>query len=88
MQIWQLFIVLGQPVDISNLANLTNYLFIFGNRNMSRSITKQMMQLEQINKTDLQAICLSGTNCHKTGTRPPSCINLDNRLYMSLMFNQ
>ena len=23
--------------------------------------------------TDLQALYLSGTYCHKTGTRPPSC---------------
>ena len=26
-----------------------------------------------MNKTDLQALHLSGTYCHKTGTRPPSC---------------
>ena len=31
----------------------------------------------------LQALYLSGTYCHKTGTRPPSCKHLDNRLCMS-----
>ena len=35
-----------------------------------------------VNKRDLLAKCLSGTYCHKTGTRPPSCQLLENRLYM------
>ena len=33
-------------------------------------------------KRDLLALYLSGTYCHKAGTRPPSCQLLDNRLYM------
>ena len=53
--IWQLFIILWQPVVISvtvfsNLKKLTNDL-----------------------KTDLQALYLSGSYCHKTGIRSPSC---------------
>ena len=26
-----------------------------------------------VGKTDLQTLYLSGSSCHKTGTRPPSC---------------
>ena len=36
-----------------------------------------------VNKTDLQALYLCGTHCYKTGTRPPSCICLDNQLKMA-----
>ena len=35
-----------------------------------------------MNKRDLLAFYLSGTNCHKTCTRPPSCQLLENRLYI------
>ena len=31
---------------------------------------------------DLLALYLSGTPSLTTGTRPPSCLHLDNRLYM------
>ena len=40
------------------------------------------MEGSLVNKTDLQALYLSGTYCHKTGTRPPSCKHVDNRLYI------
>ena len=33
-----------------------------------------------MNKRDLLALNLSGTHCHKTVTRPPSCQLLENRL--------
>ena len=31
------------------------------------------MEGSLVSKTDLQALYLSGTYCHKTGTRPTSC---------------
>ena len=40
-----------------------------------------------VNKRDLLAKCLSGTYCHKTGTRPPSCQLLENRLYVSSRYD-
>ena len=33
-----------------------------------------------VDKTDLLGVYLSGTYCHKNGTRPPGCQTLDNRL--------
>ena len=42
-------------------------------------LTRNMFYLFQlqgnllVNKTELQALYLSGTYCHKTGTRPPCC---------------
>ena len=46
MQIWQLFIILKQPVHIpvtffSNLTKLSNYLFIFTFEMYNRSLAKQ-----------------------------------------------
>ena len=35
-----------------------------------------------VNNTDLQALYLSGTFCHKNGTRPLAVLHLDNRLYI------
>ena len=54
-----------QTVDISETivsdpVKLTNYLFSL----LSKSV---------VNKTDLQALNLSGTYCHKTSTGPSSC---------------
>ena len=37
-----------------------------------------------VDKMDLLALYLSGTYRHKTGTRPPSCQLLDNRLLMPM----
>ena len=57
MQIWQIFIILRQPVAISVVfsipTKLTNYLFIL--------------------PLEIKQTYLSGTYCHKTGTRPLSC---------------
>ena len=36
-----------------------------------------------VDTIDLQALNLSGTYCHKTSKRPPSCQLLDNRLFFS-----
>ena len=41
------------------------------------------MEGSLVDKIDLQALYLSGTYCHKTGIRPPTCQLLDYRLYMS-----
>ena len=40
-----------------------------------------------VNKTDLLALYLSSTYCHKTGTRPLAVLLLDNRLYMLQYFH-
>ena len=40
------------------------------------------MEGSLVNKKDLQALYLSGTYCHKTSTRPPSCQLHENRLYI------
>ena len=52
MQIWQLFIILRKAVAISvtvfsNPTKLTNYLFYLSNRNINRSLARQMMRLER-----------------------------------------
>ena len=62
MQIWQLFIVLRHPFTIS--IKCVNFVYlVFFTLN-----TKEPL----VNKTDLLALFLGGTYCHKTGIRPPS----------------
>ena len=104
MKTWPLFIILRQLVTISvtvfsNWTKLTNYLFIFYDQKINRSLAKQMMRLDRknfvnqlicistmegtlLNKTDLHALYLRKTYCHRTSTRPPSCKHLDNWLYI------
>ena len=52
------------------------FLLIEQNKGLMFSIfLREAYRLKRtvVNKTDLQASYLSGTYCHKTGTRPPSC---------------
>ena len=66
-----IFTILRQPFAISVTVSLilikvTNDYFIF----YTQKITTEGSLLDKI---DLQALYRSGTYCHKTGTRPPSC---------------
>ena len=40
------------------------------------------MEGSLVNKIDLQALYLSGTYCHKTGTRPPKCTSRRQTIYI------
>ena len=65
MQTWQLFIVPRHPANISVTTVCTN----------PAKLTNDLSII------DLQALYLSGTYCHKTGTRPLAVVNLNNRQY-------
>ena len=81
----------------SNWTKLTNYPFIFATaqKQPSRVRYNKVCQLVNqvlliltsgnllVNKTDLQALYLSGTYCHRIGTRPPNC-NASQELTMYL----
>ena len=59
---------------ILNLLGLVSYVakMVTGSLRVTKVVIFPQGNL-LVNKTNLQALCLSGTNCHKTGTRPPGC---------------
>ena len=101
MQIWQIFITLKQPVHtavtvFSNLKKLSNFSFIFYLlkriyafiHSFIHSLQRSSQKMEGllVNKRDLLALYLSGTYCHKTGTRPLAVVLSGNQLYIQIIF--
>ena len=81
MQNTDIFINPRQSVTFNNSIfhleeKVTNYLFISHNK-----INKIASRADDVIKSS-RAIYLSGIPDLKAGTQPPSCINLDNRLYI------